>query len=275
LRALDSNEILFELSNKARYGILECLYEDCLKHSELEEGLNIPGSEVSRHVKRLLKKGLIQKTDDGRYQITSIGLIAYNLMNILEISLNFQEFFNSHDISHIPSDYLLQLYKLKYAQVKTETLKNIEIWSNIIKNAKKYVFAIADQYQDSILPMLERKGHDQSIEIRAIIGKESLIPFSKAENLFENPNMFYDKIDVFKNIRVLDELNLSIVVSDRGSILFLKGENGEIDYSNCIFGENREFNNWSKDLFTHFWRHGIGLGVAFKKLEAENSKKRN
>lgn len=271
---MDSNAILFELSNKARYGILDCLHEGLKKHSELEEMLKIPGSEVSRHVKRLAEKGLIQKSDDGRYQITSIGYIAYNLMNILDISLKFEGFLNSHDISYIPLDFLFQLYKLKYVTVHTETLKNIETWRNFIKNAKKYVFGIADQYQDSVLPILERKVKDQSIEVLAIIGKDSLIPFSKAESHFENPHKFFDKIDVFTNIKVLDDIKFSTIVSDRGAILFLSNHDGQIDYSQCLVGENQEFISWSKDLFHYFWEKGIGLGRAFIKLEAEQSKKK-
>ncbi|MFX1498395.1 MAG: hypothetical protein ACFFBH_12780 [Promethearchaeota archaeon] len=43
---------------------------------------------------------------------------------------------------------------------------------------------------------------------------------------------FCNNIDVFKNVRVLDQVVLSFLVSDKGGILFLS-KSGKIDYSLC------------------------------------------
>lgn len=256
------NEIFFEFSNKDRFDLFKCLYNEKKRHSELEKELKIPGPEISRHLSRLLKKKLINKTGDKLYEMTEIGRIFYRVMNILKTSLKYEEFFNSHEVNSIPLNFILQLGTLKSIKVNDKTMHNIDMWSKIIKESDKFIFAITDEFQDSLLPIVEKKLNYQSIEIRAIIAKNVLN--SSSYESFKDRHKFYEKMDIFQNIRVLDDINVSLIVSDKGAIIFL-GKEGKIDYSECINGSDITFLNWSKDLFKWYWKIGASLDNFIKK----------
>ncbi|UCD01290.1 MAG: winged helix-turn-helix transcriptional regulator [Promethearchaeota archaeon] len=261
---MDLNELLIEFTNKGRYEVFKSLYKEKKRHSELEKELNIPGPEISRNLKRLVKKKLISKTIDNEYEITSIGKILYEILNIFESTLKFEEFLNNHDISSIPIDLFLQFGKLKKVNVNNQTMKNIQKWSDLVKNSEKYILAISDQFQNSILPIVERKINNQSIEIKALIEKAILMDSVKVGKQFKDRHAFYDKVDVFQNVRVLSQIGISLIASDKGAIVFLS-KGGKIDYSQCLVDNSEAFVNWTRELFKWYWKKGKKLRPFLKK----------
>lgn len=261
---MDLNEFLIEFTNKGRYEVFKSIYKESKRHSELEKDIDIPGPEISRNLKRLINKRLISKTIDNKYEITSIGKIIYEVLNIFESTLKFEDFLNNHDISSIPIDLLLQLGKLKSVDVYNQTMKNIQKWSDLVKNSERFILAISDQFQDSILPIVERKFNNQSIEINVLIEKAVLMDSVKVGKQFKDRHAFYDKIDVFQNVRVLFQINISLIASDKGAILFLS-KDGKIDYSQCLVDNSEAFINWIRELFEWYWKKGKDLKPFLKK----------
>jgi len=261
---LDLNDLLIEFTNKGRYEVFKSIYKENKRHSELEKELDIPGSEISRNLKRLVNKNLISKTIDNEYKITSVGKILYEILNIFESTLNFEEFLNNHDISSIPIDLFLQLGKLKTVDVNNQTMKNIQKWSDLVKNSEKFILAISDQFQNSILPIVERKINNQSIKIKVLIEKAILMDSVKVGKQFKDRHAFYDKIDVFQNVRVLSHIGISLIASDKGAILFLSRD-GKIDYSQCLVDNNEAFANWTREIFKWYWKKGKDLEPFLKK----------
>lgn len=255
---MDVNELLFEFSNKERYNLLKNLYNGDKKHSELQQEINIPGSEISRHLKRLYQKNLITKDINNRYKITNIGKIFIRMIEVFEISLNHKEFLNSHEITSIPVHLIFQLGKLKDLDFGDRTMENMEIFENLVKDSKDFLYAITDQYQKSLLKEAERKMNEQGIDIRALIDKKLVKSYRIPEEwaqLFKEPDTFYKKLKIFENIRLLDQITFSLVVSDKGAILFLN-KGGEIDYSQCLIDNHKSFINWTKELFEWYWKKG-------------------
>lgn len=253
---MDLNELLFEFSNKERYNVLKSLYNENKRHSQLEKALNIPGSEISRHLKRLFKKNLISKSANNIYEVTNIGKIFLQIMNIFEASLYHKDFLNTHEITAIPVHLILQLGKLKSIEVSNKTLENIELWSNLVKNSENFIYAISDQFQNSLLPIIEKKIKDQSIKIKALVDKSLLksynIPIEWSKK-FQDPIDFYKKLQIYQNIRILRKIDLSLIVTNKGAILFLS-QDGCIDYSQCVIDNNESFINWTTELFEWYWK---------------------
>jgi predicted transcriptional regulator len=54
-------------------------------------------------------------------------------------------------------------------------------------------------------------------------------------------------------IKVLDEIKISIIVSDKFSMLELPGQDGKIDQNTAIFGYDERFREWCKNLFQYYW----------------------
>jgi predicted transcriptional regulator len=259
---LKINDLFFEFSNEGRFEVFKSLYMERKRHNQLEKELGIRGSEISRHIKRLIEKNLVKKTMDNKYTITNIGKMFMDVLELFEVSLKFETFFNSHDINDFPLNLILQLGNLKSIKIKSGTMQNIELWSEMIKKSENFILAISDQFQDSILPVVERKINNTSIKIKALIDKDVLT--SKGYEKLEDRHAFYKKINIFKNIRILKQINFSLLATDKGAILFLRKE-GKIDYSECLFDEHEIFREWSKELFNYYWKEGTNIESLIKK----------
>ncbi|MFW9999004.1 MAG: transcriptional regulator FilR1 domain-containing protein [Candidatus Hodarchaeota archaeon] len=256
------NDLFFEFSNEGRFEVFKSLYMGKKRHSQLEKELDIRGSEISRHLKRLIDKNLVKKTMDNKYESTNIGKMFMDILELFEVSLKFETFFNKHNINYFPLNLILQLGNLKTMRLKSGTMQNIELWSEIIKKSEKFILAISDQFQDSILPAVERKINNMSIKIKALVDENVLA--SKGYEKLDDRHAFYQKVNISQNIRILKQILFSLLVTDKGAILFLSRE-GKIDYSECLFDDSEIFINWSKELFDWYWKEGANIESIIKK----------
>ncbi|WP_394336525.1 transcriptional regulator FilR1 domain-containing protein [Candidatus Methanoperedens nitratireducens] len=46
---------------------------------------------------------------------------------------------------------------------------------------------------------------------------------------------------------------MSVIVSDKFSMLELPGQDGKIDQNTAIFGYDDKFREWCKKLFQYYW----------------------
>ncbi|MHA1148152.1 MAG: transcriptional regulator FilR1 domain-containing protein [Promethearchaeota archaeon] len=261
---MDITDFLIEFTNKGRYKVFKSIFNSNKRHSQLEKDLKIPGPEISRNIKRLMKKKLIEKTVDNEYQITSTGILFYEIFRIVEKILTISEFFNDHDINSIPLNLILQLGKLTSIKINDKTMKNVQKWAELVKESEVFIIAISEQFQDSILPIIEKKINNQEIEIKSIIDISLLKDSVKIGKSFKDRHEVYDKMDAFTNVRVLNEIGLALLASEKGSIVFLSKE-GKIDYSQCLHDDSKEFIEWTKELFKWYWKKGKSLKPFIKK----------
>ncbi|MFW9973351.1 MAG: hypothetical protein ACFFDF_24415, partial [Candidatus Odinarchaeota archaeon] len=241
-------KLLIEFSHKERYNVLKELYHEGKRHSELQSELNIPGSEISRHLGRLKDKNLVFKDVQNKYQITNIGKIFIRVMDIFEVSLIHRDFFNSHEITSIPVFLIFKLGKLRDVEFGNKIMENMEIFENLVKNSDEFLYAITDQYQKSLLKEAENKMRNKSIKIRALVDRNLLKSYNIPNGwskLFNDPKVFFK--EMLENIR-----------------LFLN-KNSEIDYSQCLIDNHNSFISWAKELFEWYWKKGMSLQPFIRK----------
>ena len=113
-----------------------------------------------------------------------------------------------------------------------------------------------------MLLVIERKINNTSIDIKALVDKNVLK--SKGYEKLQDRHTFYQKINITQNIRLLKQIDVSLLVTDKGAILFLSKE-GKIDYSECLFDENEIFILWSKELFEWYWKKGVTIESFIRK----------
>ncbi|MFX1502657.1 MAG: hypothetical protein ACFFDH_16980 [Promethearchaeota archaeon] len=256
------NDLFFEFSNEGRFDVFKSLYKERKRHNQLEKELKIRGSEISRHLKRLIEKNLIKKTMDNKYTITNIGKMFLDILELFEISLNYEVFFNNHNVDIFPLNLILRLGNINTIRINNGTMQNIELWSEMIKKSENFILAISDQFQDSILPVVEKKITNMSIKIKAVVDYNVLT--SKGYEKLDDRHAFYQKINISQNIRMLKQILFSLLVTDKGAILFLSRE-GKIDYSECLYDDNENFILWSKELFDVYWDKGANIDSVIKK----------
>jgi len=256
------NDLFFEFSNEGRFNVFKSLYKERKRHSQLEKELNIRGSEISRHLKRLIENNLVKKTMENKYTITNIGKMFLNVLELFELCLDYEAFFNNHNVDIFPLNLILRLGNIKTIRINNGTMQNIELWSEMIKKSENFILAISDQFQDSILPVVERKITNISIKIKAVVDYNVLK--SKGYEKLDDRHAFYQKINISQNIRMLKQIFFSLLVTDKGAILFLSRE-GKIDYSECLYDDNENFIQWSKELFDWYWDRGANIDSVIKK----------
>ncbi len=250
------NQILFELSNEERLRIFKALFNEKKKHSDLEQELNLPGSEISRHLKRLNESHLIRKSLNHQYSITNLGKIFYQILDIFEVSIKLREFFNTHSISMIPMELMLQLGSLKTIEIGMKTIQNLELREELIRNAEKAIYITMDQIQSSIIPIIESNIQNNSMDIRILVDKSNI-------NLEQNNLDFFKKEDLANNTNVYDKnLEFSLLITDKGAMLFLE-KDGEIDYNQCLLDNNESFIDWTTELFEYYWSKGVQFRKEF------------
>ncbi len=223
------------------------------KHTQIESELGLPGPEISRHLKRLQNIKLIQKATDGGYQLTNFGSFLCGIFPLFESGLNFMDFINSHDFGNIPLYLLIQLGSVPDIELRTMTMENIELWTNLVKTADSYIYAIIDQLQLSVIPTIQNKIQSGSnLEIKAIIDQELFKRFRKPENLPADVKNFRKQLKFFDNVRLSEKNLYSITVTDKGAIIFLRVGDA-VDYNQGIFGKSPAFLKFTKKLFDYYW----------------------
>ena len=255
---------LIEFTNEGRYEVFKSIFRKSKRHSEIEKELDLPGPEISRNIKRLLKKDLLKKNINGEYDMTSMGAIVHEILKILEQILKLKDFLNYHDISSIPLKLMLQMGNLTSINIEEQTMVNIQKWADLVKNSEKFIISISDQFQDSILPIIEKKINNQSIEIKAIIDSSLLKDSVKVGKIFKDRHEVYEKMDAFQNVRVLDKVKISLIVTEKGCIIFLSSDD-KIDYSVCLNSDHESLIEWTKELFNWYWKKGKDLKSFIKR----------
>ncbi|MHA1733063.1 MAG: helix-turn-helix transcriptional regulator [Promethearchaeota archaeon] len=253
---MNMNDLFFELSHEGRCRILEFLVTGKKKHAQIEAELGIVGAEVSRHLKRLQNTHLVEKSPDGMYGLTSFGEATCSLFPFFENSLKFVDFINAHDFRSIPPYIMLQLESSPDVEVRTGTINNIEMWTELITRAQSYIWAITDQLQTSMVPLIRKKLESGTeLEIRAIVDRKLLRKFSESSVLPFDPDDMIKRVDLFENVRIQDETSISLTITERGALIFLRSDD-HVDYSQGMFSESPTFIGWAKKIFKLCWEQG-------------------
>ena len=141
------DDMLFEVSSEVRHKILEILREGSTTVTNVSNSLEISMTEASRHFNRLSQVGLIQKNPSGDYTITILGKTVLVQLGPLEYITRHSEYFDSHDATRMPEQFLNRIHELREA-VPTYTNR-----ANIMKTVQKMEETVfyAEEFYDCIL----------------------------------------------------------------------------------------------------------------------------
>ncbi len=256
---MNIQELFFELSHKGRYQILKAIASHKKKHGQLEEDLDLPGPEVTRHLKRLLNMKMIEKESDGFYNLTAFGQIVFLILPFLENVTKYVDFVNSHDFAPIPLDIFFQIAMVPGIELRTKTMENIELWGDLVKNANQYIYSITDQLQTSMIPLIQRKIESgNALEIRGIIERDLFVNFTKTHAATPFDPDLLKKIDILENVRLLKKVSISLTITEGGALIFLRAGDS-IDYQQGIYGKSPAFLVATKKIFDIFWGRATAI----------------
>ncbi len=230
-------ELFTELSSENRLGILRILNEKPTTFTSLIKEVDMNSTEASRQLSRLTEARLIEKKGDGNYYNTLFGKLVLSSISDLNFISEKSGFFLKHDTAPIPLDLLRQIDSLSKGEIVTGVYNIINTYEKFI--IKGYLWYMSDDFPRHQLPNVEKK-LEEGKKFRAILPKDPTPMLSEKNR---------KKIE----IKVLDEIKISVIVSDNFSMLELPGLDGKIDQNTAIFGYDDRFREWCKKLFQYYW----------------------
>jgi predicted transcriptional regulator len=136
---------------------------------------------------------------------------------------------------------LRQIDALSTGEIITGVYNILNTHEKLGDGIKSHMWYMSDDFPRHHLPDIERK-LDEGVEIRVILPNDKC-----SASLLSEKNR--KKIES----KVMDEVKISVIVSDIFCMLELPGPDGKIDQITAIFGYDDRFKEWCKNLFQYYW----------------------
>jgi len=237
-------KLFFELASESRLGILSELRNEKLKMQEIARRLNVTATEASRQLERLSTALLIRRQSDGTFTIAEYGKLVLQLTSSLGFVSRHQDYFSTHDIMHIPSQFVNRICELSQTNLITDTIESINKGQRMFLEARQFIWGSGEGViPEPMGPALDeqiRKG----VKLRFLIPKNRLPPSASPPETAKTVE-----------IRGLSELPAIIALTEKEAGICFPIVGGRMDYAG-FFGKDPTFLNWVKDLFLYYWDRG-------------------
>ena len=234
-------DLFTELSSENRVAILHILNEGPMTFTSLIKEIAMNSAEASRQLSRLTDAMLIEKKGDGKYYNTLLGKLVISAISNLSFISEKSEYFLKHDTAHIPIDLLRQIDALSMGEIVTGVYNILNTHEKLGDGIKSFMWYMSDDFPHHHLPNIEKK-LEEGVEIRVILPKDKC-----SASLLSGKNR--TKVES----KVMDEIKISVIVSDKFCMLELPGPDERIDHNTAFFGNDDRFREWCKNLFLNYW----------------------
>jgi len=138
------HDLLFEVSNENRHGILLLLKEKKMRITEFSKQMGLTTTEISRHVNRLGEFRLLQKNPDGSYSITYFGELTLLLLEEFEFAARNIQYLFKHDVTRLPIKYVKRIGELSGSEYVDDAIRFLHNVEDIINDSEKFVWLKVD-----------------------------------------------------------------------------------------------------------------------------------
>jgi len=236
-----ASELFFLLASNDRRRILSELQKENLKLNETARRLDMTPTEAVRQLQRLTEAGLLEKTPEGKYRVTSYAKIVLDTSAPLDFIAKFSGFFLTHDASHLPDEYRARLGELSNVKLVASTTETFNNTTEMIKNAGERIHATVEVGFELHLQMM-RQRLQEGVKVRWLI-QESFLPKAKPMLRFEKQ---------IPEMKTTPRLSGHIYVTDKAAAITLRRNDGTMSLSS-LFSEDPTFLKWAGDLFKFEW----------------------
>ena len=231
---------------------LDC--EKTLTTKALSSKLGLHQSSVSHTLKELIEEDLVIKKGKG-YRLSNLGIIQKNLTRWMGKTLRCMEaekdFFLSHDLSGIPTGFLVSMGLLceRREGIKNDPVKPFQI-------------------EEIIKPILAQAGHimiassviipEHHLHVAAAVRNgakcqtatsQRIVQELQGKNLALMDSSHLSQIEV----RINEHINMHLIVTESHLVLSLPRLDGCIDLQNVIISKDPEALEWGRMLFYYFF----------------------
>lgn len=245
-------DLLSALASEPRLEILQMLKDSNLKSAQIAKELSISLQALTRHIDKLIDSKMIEKTTDGRFQLSSIAKVSLIQMPFFEFLSKNHKYFSTHDFTGIPPHLVARIGELVECKMEPDFMKSIQLAKEFCNNAKKFLYGVTCTLPMEIFDMFLEK--DNSFQWKNAYGTNTII----AKGFSEYParkkciktfskERFHEKI--VKNIPIV------CAITENGSqLLFANKELGQVDgVGGVFFGSDEKSIQWCRELIDYYW----------------------
>jgi predicted transcriptional regulator len=237
-------KLFFELASESRLSILHELQSENLKMQEIAHRLNVTATEAFRQLERLKAASLIQRQPDTTFTITEYGKLVLQLTSSLKFVSKHKDYFSTHDITRLPSQFVNRIGELSQTNLITDTIESLNKGERMFLEANQFGWGIAEgvvpEHMDSAINEQMRKG----LKLKFLI-PENRLPAGPSPP--ETAKMF--------EIRGLPDIPAVIALTEKEAAICFRLVGGKMDYAG-FYGKEPIFLDWVKDLFLYYWEKG-------------------
>lgn len=235
-------DLLFELSNTDRLQMIQHLNQTPDNVTGISKSLKITTQETSRHITRLSNIGLVSKSQDGTYTVSSYGKLVLNQIPGYEFTSTNMEYFKDHTLDDLPYEFISRIGELKESFYLDNVMAVFQNIQEMCDEAEEFIWRITDTRLNIIYPKLQEAA-DRGVEYRRI--EPTLVVEAPVISSLPpvNPG----------EVRCLDHVNVFLAISEKevGGLAFPL-VSGEFDYLGFTSKEPRVV-KWCMDLFQFYW----------------------
>lgn len=254
-------DLLFEVSNEDRLGILRRLEKEAKNVTGLSRELGLTTQESSRHLSRLGDVGLTSKDAEGHHHLTSYGRLILKQLQGLEFTALHRDYFKSHSLAGLPSEFASRIGELGGSNYVDEVMVTVHNVENILQEAEEYVLNINMPYIASAFPLI-REAYKRGVVGRFLHTKDLKIPPSmrdERERFLNDESIEKIRRAGVQEERLTDEVDLILYMSEKEvAIIAFPMLNGRFDFLGFSSGDERT-HRYCRDVFQHCWEKGRPL----------------
>jgi len=242
-------------SSSLKTKVLHSLMENSPSSTKIiSSKLDVHQSSISHVVKDMVRQDLIAKTDKG-YMLTNIGRLHVTIMDSLHATFGAierqKDFILSHNLFDVPMKFQTQVGIICNQQEQLNTdistpFRKQEYLTNSLKNSNEIrgiSSVISSEHARAIIHAIK-----QGADVDMIITDRVL------QVLKDEYTAVPRETPVCRNlkIRCIDEIKLSLWVTEKNMFLGLHRLDGSYDFENIIICKDQDAIEWGHMLFRHY-----------------------
>ena len=252
--------LLFELSNEDRLGILRLLSGEALNVTGIARRLSLTTQETSRHVSRLSEIGLTEKGSDGDYNVTPYARTVLVQLGGLQFTSENMEYFASHTLESLPQEFVCRIGDLADCRYVNDMGAALFLIEKVVKESEDYVLSVTDRIAPSRFLALMKDAFDRGVTVKTLVSLTDRVVLPSTTEWLDMQRS-QETIEAFQRARAKGRLQER--VHDRSQVYICLSEkevagvafpyrDGRFDYLGFT-SEDERARGWCGDLFTHYW----------------------
>ena len=251
--------VKYLLTSSMRTLILVVLYNEKKNLNEIRNELKKPSATILHGLKELEDNNLIKK-ERKYYTLTSNGyLLATNIIKLINnwysIDTN-KIFWNNHELSGIPKNFLNKLYLLKDVELVSSTTSDLSNafnkYTTLISSAKQLTIILPIYSENHFNTFINLLTSNHLKNLRIILNSK-ILKSMRGSRYIKKSLLEHEKVEI---IETEEPLKLFLTYSDDFMTLTLFFKDGHYDDSQIIIGENKDAIKWAEELFKFYNKEG-------------------